>query len=135
MNENEIGSIIFTSALELHKNLGPGLFESVYESIMSTELEKKGLSVQRQVLVPLIYKGIHFETCFRADMVVNKKVLIELKSVDRLHDLHKKQVLTYLKLTRLKLGYLINFNSAFLRHGIIRVINGAADYRAPVKPN
>lgn len=124
MNENEIGKIIVDSAVCLHMELGPGLLESVYETLLVHRLEKAGLRVRRQVGIPIVYDGIQFEEGFRADLVVEDKVIIELKSVEAIHKAHLKQVLTYLKLTGLKLGYLLNFGEAMMKNGIHRIING-----------
>jgi len=124
MNENEIGKIIVDSAVSIHKELGPGLLETVYEVILSYELERCGLSVKRQLSVPIEYKGIKFDEGFRADMLVENKVIIELKSVESVSKAHKKQVLTYLRLTGHKLGYLLNFGEALMKDGISRIING-----------
>ena len=103
--------------------LGPGLFESVYENILSYELNKAGLAFETQVEVPVKYDGKLFEKGFRADIIVADKVLIELKSVEKITDVHKKQVLTYLKLTGIKLGLLINFNEKLMKHGFTRIVN------------
>ena len=124
MGENEIGSIIVDSAVELHRNLGPGLLESVYEVTLSRTLERRGLVVQRQVAVSIEYLGDTFNEGFRADLIVEGKVIIELKSIDRVTPAHKKQLLTYLRLTGMKLGYLLNFGEALMRDGITRTING-----------
>jgi GxxExxY protein len=124
MNENEIGKIIVDTAISVHKELGPGLLESVYEVILTYELEKSGLSVKRQLPVPIKYKGIKFDEGFRSDIVVENKVIIELKSVETISKAHKKQVLTYLRLTGHKLGYLLNFGEALMKDGISRIING-----------
>jgi GxxExxY protein len=124
MNENEIGSIVVDCAVKLHKRLGPGLLESVYEAVLAYELQRKGLSVERQVSVPIVYDDIRFEEGFRADLVVNGKVILELKSVERVTNAHKKQVLTYLRLTGMKVGYLLNFGKALMKDGITRTING-----------
>jgi GxxExxY protein len=124
MNENEIGSIVVDCAVKLHKRLGPGLLESVYEAVLAYELQRKGLSVERQVSVPIVYDDIRFEEGFRADLVVNGKVILELKSVERVTNAHKKQVLTYLRLTSMKVGYLLNFGKALMKDGITRTING-----------
>jgi len=124
MNENEIGKIIIDTAIEIHKELGPGLLESVYEVILAYELKQMGLIVKRQVAIPIVYKNIKFDEGFRADIIVENKVLIELKSVENIHPTHKKQVLTYLKLTRMKLGYLLNFGEELMKKGISRIING-----------
>jgi GxxExxY protein len=122
--ENEIGAIIVDTAVKLHKKLGPGLLETVYEVILAYELEQQNLTVKRQVIVPIEYNGLKFDEGFRADMVINDKVIIELKSVEMLNNAHKKQVLTYLRLTGNKLGYLLNFGEALMKNGIVRVING-----------
>ena len=98
MNENEIGKIIVDTAVGLHKELGPGLLETVYEVILTHKLKEKGLMVKRQVAVPIVYAGIRFDEGFRVDLPVNNKVIIELKSVEKLHKAHRKQLLTYLKL-------------------------------------
>ncbi len=123
MNENELSKIIVNAAYEIHVGLGAGLFESVYEEVLFYELTKKNLSVTRQQLIPVIWKGIEMEQGFRADLIVENKVLIEIKSVAALAPVHHKQVLTYLKLTGLKLGLLINFNEAYIRNGITRIVN------------
>ena len=127
MNENEIGKIIVDTAVALHKELGPGLLETVYEVILSYELERRGLSVQRQVSIPIEYHGIKFDEGFRADIIVENKVIVELKSVESVNKAHKKQVLTYLRLTGNKLGYLLNFGEALMKDGISRIINGDID--------
>jgi len=127
MNENEIGTLILDTAFYMHKSLGPGLLESVYEAIMTKLLSKKGLSVQRQVSIPVKFEGEYYEEGFRADLLVEGKVIIELKSVLKITDVHKKQLLTYLKLTNTKLGYILNFGAELMRHGIVRIINGYLD--------
>ena len=127
MNENEIGTIIVDSAVYMHQKLGPGLLETVYEVILANLLAKKGLSVQRQISIPIDYDGEHFDEAFRADMFVEGKVIIELKSVEKLNPAHKKQLLTYLRLTNTKLGYLLNFGSELMKDGIVRIINGILD--------
>ncbi len=127
MNENEIGKIIVDSAVRLHVALGPGLLESVYETLLAHELRKAGLRVQRQVGIPIEYDGMTFDEGFRADLVVEDKVLVELKSVETVHPAHQKQVLTYLKLTGMKLGYLLNFGAATMKGGIYRIINGTIE--------
>ena len=124
MTENEIGTIIIDSAIQIHRNLGPGLLESVYEVVLDYELRQRGLKVERQVVVPIEYKGIRFNEGFRADIIVNSKVVIELKSVENLTAAHKKQLQTYLRLTGCKLGYLLNFNQALMKNGIVRAVNG-----------
>jgi GxxExxY protein len=127
MGENEIGTIIVDSAVELHRNLGPGLLESVYEVTLARTLERRGLLVQRQVAVPIEYQGESFSEGFRADLIVGDLVIVELKSIERVTPAHKKQLLTYLRLTGLKLGYLLNFGEALMRDGITRTINGSID--------
>lgn len=127
MRENDIGTIIVDSAVELHRNLGPGLLETVYEVTLARSLERRGLAVQRQVAVPIEYQGETFSEGFRADLIVGGLVIVELKSIERVTPAHKKQLLTYLRLTGLKLGYLLNFGEALMRNGIIRTINGSID--------
>jgi GxxExxY protein len=127
MNENEIGKIIIDCAVALHKELGPGLLESVYEVLLAHELELKGLRIQREVPVPIEFHGVKFSEGFRVDMVVEGLVIVEMKSVESLNNSHKKQVLTYLKLTGLKMGYLLNFGEALMKNGIVRIINGKID--------
>jgi GxxExxY protein len=124
MNENEIGTIVVDEAIHLHKTLGPGLLETVYEAILARRLAKRGLKVQRQVAVPIEFEGERFDEGFRADLIVEGKVLLELKSVEKVNNAHKKQVLTYLKLTGMKLGYLLNFGEELMKQGITRTING-----------
>ena len=124
MHENEVGTIIVDSAVRLHQALGPGLLESVYEITLARQLEKRGLSVQRQVGIPIEFAGEHFEIGFRADLIVEGKIIVELKSVEVIKPVHKKQLLTYLRLTGMKLGYLLNFGAALMKNGITRTING-----------
>lgn len=124
MSENELSKIIVNKSFEIHKGLGPGLLESVYEDILSYELRKYGLVVSNQQSLPVIWKGIKMEQGFRADLIVENKVLVELKSVETLAPVFYKQVLTYLKITNIKLGLLINFNEPLLRDGIKRIVNG-----------
>jgi len=124
LSENEIGAIVVDTAVNLHKNLGPGLLESVYESIMLKLLFKRGLSVQRQVAIPIEYEGEHFDDGFRVDLFIEGKVIIELKSLEKITGIHKKQLLTYLKLTNTKLGYIINFGGELMKDGIVRIANG-----------
>jgi GxxExxY protein len=123
MKENEIGDIIIDSALTIHRELGPGLLELVYEVILAHELEQRGLKVQRQVPVAIEYGSIQFKEGFRADLIVEDKVIIEVKSVEKVSGAHKKQVQTYLKLTGHKLGYLLNFNEELIKKGITRCVN------------
>jgi hypothetical protein len=124
MTENEIAKIVVDSAFQIHKRLGPGLLEAVYEIVLAHELKKRGLNVKRQVPVAIVYDDIKFDEGFRADMIVEEKVIVELKSVERVIPVHKKQLLTYLRLTDKRLGLLINFGSEMIRDGISRVVNG-----------
>jgi GxxExxY protein len=110
-------------AFKIHKEVGPGLLESVYEELLAYELMKNGASIKRQVGIPMTYETIKMEIGFRADLIVDNKVIIELKSIESILDVHKKQLLTYLKLSGLKLGLLINFNVALLKEGIVRIVN------------
>ncbi len=119
-----MSKIIVDAAYHLHVKLGPGLLESVYESVLAYELTKRGLSVVRQKPVPVIYDDLHFDEGFLADLIINDRVIIELKSVENIHPVHKKQLLTYLRLTDLRLGLLINFGEALIKDGIIRIVNG-----------
>lgn len=123
MNENEISKVIFDCALKIHKNLGPGLLESAYEECLFYELKKCGLNVDKQKALPLIYEEVKLEIGYRIDIIVENKVIVEVKSVEALNDVHLAQVLTYLKLSDCKLGMLINFNVAFIKNGIRRVAN------------
>lgn len=127
MEENEIGKIVVDAAVKVHSALGPGLLESVYEAVLAKELEQRGLSVARQVAVPVEYEGMKFDEGFRADIIVEGKVIIELKSVERMSKVHHKQLFTYLKLKELKLGYLLNFGASLMKDGIKRMINGLDD--------
>jgi len=124
MEENEIGTIVVDCAIQLHRALGPGLLETVYEVLLAHHLEKHGLAVKRQVVIPIEFEEQRFDEGFRADLIVEGKVIIELKSVEKTSPVHKKQLLTYLKLTDLKLGYLLNFGDELMKNGITRIING-----------
>jgi len=124
MQENEITGIILDCCIRIHRELGPGLFESVYEEILAYELEKLGLTVERQRGVEVEWDGINVGLGFRADLIVDSKVIIELKSVEKLQKVHFKQLQTYLQLTGIKVGLLINFNEALLKNGFHRVVNG-----------
>ncbi len=124
MTENQISSEIIGAAIEVHKQLGPGLLESAYETCLAFELRKKGFKVERQLALPVIYKDVKLDAGYRIDLLVNDKVIIEVKSVDALAPIHTAQILTYLKLKDIKLGLLINFNSVVVKNGIKRVING-----------
>jgi GxxExxY protein len=123
MTENEITEEVVDAAVKLHKSLGPGLLESVYEAILLHELHDRGLRAQRQVSIPIEHNGIKFEEGFRADLVVEDKVIIELKSLEQVQPVHKKQLLTYLRLAGMRLGLLINFGTSLLKDGITRVAN------------
>jgi len=124
MTENGIAKIIVDAAFHVHKSLGPGLLESVYEVILAHELKKRGLMVKRQVPVPIIFDEIKFDEAFRADLIVEEKVIVELKSVEKVSRVHKKQLLTYLRLADKRLGLLINFGTELIRDGISKVVNG-----------
>ena len=124
MDENEISKVIVNSCFDIHQQLGPGLLESVYEEVLAYELTAEGgLNVARQVVLPVIYKNIKMDLGFKADLIVNEKVIIELKSVEAIQAVHKKQLLTYLKLANMKLRLLINFNTALIKDGITRIVN------------
>jgi GxxExxY protein len=123
MHENELSKIIVNTAFEIHNKLGPGLFESVYEEIMYFELLSKGLKVERQFAVPVYWKDIKMEVGFRADLIVEGKVIIELKCIGTIGAVHSKQLLTYLKLSGCKLGLLINFSEPLIKDGITRIVN------------
>jgi len=124
MNENEIARRVLDSAFVVHTKLGPGLLESVYEVALAHEVRKLGLETERQKPMPIRYDGILFEEGYRADLLVDDKVIVELKSVAALSAVHAKQVLTQLRLSGLKLGLLINFGETHLKNGIKRIING-----------
>ena len=127
MTENEISKVILDSAIAVHRELEPGLLESVYEIVLAYELQQRGLRVNRQVPIAIRYKDMTFDEAFRADIVVDKKVIVELKSVEQINEAHKKQVQTYLRLTGCKLGFLLNFGEALMKRGITRVVNGLKD--------
>jgi GxxExxY protein len=123
MDENQLSKIIVHKCYQIHVQLGPGLFESVYEEILSHELLAEGLIIKRQQAIPVVWKNQKMELGFRADLVVNNKVIIEIKSIEEIARVHQKQVLTYLRLTNIKLGLLINFNQELIKHGIQRIVN------------
>ena len=123
MSENEISNIIIGCALEVHKQLGPGLLESTYEACLAFELKQKGLIVSQQQALPIVYKDVKLNAGYRIDLLVENLVIVEIKSVDALADIHVAQLPTYLKLKELKLGLLLNFNSVLLKTGIRRVVN------------
>ena len=124
MNENGIGKEVVDAAVRVHRELGPGLLETVYEVVLAKELERRRLRVERPVPVPILYGDPCFEEGFRADIIVEGKVILELKSVEQLSKVHAKQVFTYLKLRGLKLGFLLNFGANLMKDGIERVVNG-----------
>ena len=124
MHENEIGNIILDAAFAVHKELGPGLLESTYEICLSYESIQRGLLIETQLPLPVVYKEVKLDCGYRIDMRANKKVIVEVKSVEALNDIHLAQILTYLKLSNCKLGYLINFNVVKLKDGIKRVVLG-----------
>ena len=122
--ENEISRIVFDCSLKVHKTLGPGLLESAYEECLYFELVKRGLKVEKQKALPLVYEEVKLDVGYRIDLLVENKLIIEIKAVEALNDIHLAQILTYLKLSNIKLGLLINFNVLLIKDGIKRVING-----------
>ncbi len=123
MTENELSKIIVDAAFKIHITLGPGLLESVYEAVLAYELERHGCQVIKHQAIPVIYEDVRLDIGFRADLIVNRKVIIEVKSIETLAPVHAKQLRTYLRLTDLKLGMLINFNVDLIKDGIKRVVN------------
>jgi GxxExxY protein len=123
MEVNEITAQVIDASIKVHNQLGPGLFESVYEEVLAFELIKRGLFVERQVPIPVYYEELKMEVGFRADLIVEKMVIVEVKSIETVAPVHKKQVITYLRLTGLKIGLLINFNEELLKHGLTRLFN------------
>ncbi|HTB05467.1 MAG TPA: GxxExxY protein [Bacteroidia bacterium] len=123
MTENEISKILVDTFIKVHSQLGPGLLESVYEEVICHELGKKGLAYTRQQGIPLVYNDIKMEIGFRADIIIENKVIVEIKSVESLASVHHKQLLTYLKLTNTKLGLLVNFHVNLVKDGIVRIVN------------
>jgi len=123
MTENELSRVIVDKCLKIHRALGPGLLESVYEEVLFYEFTKDSIQCKRQVGIPVIYEDIQLDLGFRADMVVGDKVILELKSVEKILPVHKKQLLTYLKLSNMRLGLLINFNVELIKNGITRIVN------------
>jgi GxxExxY protein len=124
MSENELSKVIVNTAFTVHKELGPGLLENIYEHCLAAELRSAGLEFEQQQALPVIYKGQRLDLGYRLDLLVEKKVVIEVKATDGLNDVHMAQILTYLKLSGTKLGLLINFNEALIKHGIRRVVRG-----------
>jgi len=127
MNENEISKIVFDAGLKVHRQLGAGLLESAYEECLHFELKKTGLLVEKQKPMPLIYEDIKLDIGYRLDFLIERKVVVEIKSVESLNDIHIAQILTYLKLSNCKLGLLINFNSVLFKNGVKRLINGTIE--------
>lgn len=124
MHENDISQIVFDAGLKVHRNLGPGLLESAYEECLFHELQKTGLYVEKQKPMPLVYEEVKLDIGYRLDFLVESKVVVEIKAVEALNDIHLAQVLTYLKLSKCKLGLLINFNSTLFKNGYRRILNG-----------
>jgi len=123
MTENEIGKIVVDSALKVHKELGPGLLESTYEACLLFELQNKGLKVVQQKALPVIYQDVKLDCGYRIDLMIEDKVIIEIKSVETLNEIHMAQIITYLRLSGCKLGFLINFNVVLIKQGIKRVVS------------
>lgn len=124
MTENELAKQIVNAAFKIHTTLGPGLLESVYETTLTHELEKQGIKVLRQQALPVIYETIRMDIGFRADLIVGDKIIVEIKFVEAISPVHRKQLLTYLRLTGKRLGLLINFNVELIKDGMTRVVNG-----------
>ncbi len=124
MHENEIGTLILDAAFQVHKELGPGLLESTYEACLSFEAKQRGLFIETQLPLPVVYKEVKLDCGYRIDFRAERKVIVEIKAVESLNDVHLAQVLTYMKLSGCKLGYLINFNVKQLKNGIKRVVLG-----------
>lgn len=127
MNENDIAKIVVDAAFKVHSKLGPGLLESAYQAILSYELKQRGLFIETEIPMPLSYDGIFLDIGYRADIIVEHLVIIELKSIEKMSDVHKKQLLTYLRVSNLHLGLLINFGAPLIKDGIIRVVNGLTE--------
>ena len=127
MTENEVAKQIVDAAFRVHTSLGPGLLESAYEAVLALELQSRGLRVVRQPVVPIVYHGTRIEMGFRADLIVEDLVIVEIKSVEAVAPVHKKRLLTHLRLADKRLGLLINFNVALIKDGITRIANGMPD--------
>ncbi|WP_348812900.1 GxxExxY protein [Flavobacterium maritimum] len=123
MTENELSRVVFDCALKVHQALGPGLLESAYEECLFYELKKTGVEIKKQKPLPLIYEEVKLDVGYRLDLIIENKLILEIKSVDVLNDIHFAQLLTYLKLTNCKLGLLMNFNVVLIKNGIKRVVN------------
>ncbi|WP_420723284.1 GxxExxY protein [Hwanghaeella sp. LZ110] len=124
MRENEIGELILGAAIDVHRELGPGLLESTYETCLEMEISGKGLSVARQVVMPIRYKGVDITPGYRLDLLIEQAVVVEVKSLEQVRDVHRAQLLSYLRLGGFRLGYLINFNEVLLKRGVARLVNG-----------
>ena len=123
MTENELAKIVFEAGMKVHKTIGAGLLESAYQECLFYELQKNGLFVEKEKALPLIYEDVKLEIGYRIDLFVERKLIVEIKSVEALNDLHLAQILTYLKLSDCKLGLLINFNTVLFKNGVKRVVN------------
>ncbi|MBS7232454.1 GxxExxY protein [Flavobacterium psychroterrae] len=123
MNENELSAIVVDICYKMHVKLGPGLLESVYEAILYYELTKKGLFVERQKPLPVIWDELKLDIGFRTDLIIENKLILEIKSIEKITEVHAKQIMTYLKITKIKLGLLINFNVPLIKFGITRIVN------------
>lgn len=124
----EVSAVVVDAALQLHRDLGPGLLESVYEAVLAKMLEEEGLPVERQKPVPIHYRGIEISEGFRLDLLVDNQLIVELKSVEKIHPVHPKQLLTYLRLMDLPLGLLINFGAPLLKEGLKRIVNNHTNF-------
>ena len=124
MNENQIGKAILGCAIKVHTVLGPGLLESAYEACLAKELDNAGLAYQRQLILPIVYEGLKIDAGYRLDLLVQNLVVVEVKAIDKLIDIHRAQLLSYLKLGGYRLGYLLNFNVTKMRDGMVRLVNG-----------
>ena len=120
---NELSGQVLDCAFDIHRELGPGLFESVYETILSAELRRLGRMVERQKIVPVVFRGVRFDKSFRVDMIVDGRLIVEVKSRERISSVHTKQLLTYLRLLEIRLGLLLNFGAPLMKDGIHRIIN------------
>ncbi len=130
VTENEIGEVVIGSALRVHTALGPGLLESAYEACLAHDLRKRGHSVHRQMAVPIRYDDVEIDGAYKIDLLVNELVVVELKVVEGILPVHRSQLLSYLRLGRFRLGYLLNFNVPHMRHGICRLVNGLRDEKS-----
>jgi len=124
MSENDLSKIIVNTCFTVHRGMGPGLLESVYEEILCYELKKAGLNIERKKGIPVYWDSLKMDIGFNADIIVERKVILELKSVEEISKVHQKQLLTYLRLTNMKLGLLVNFNEELIKNGIQRIVNG-----------